>query len=298
MIDLCDKNFLKTLRMLDLITRKYFKRERMCVRRTRNRGSSQEFSDYKEYDPGDDLRFLDWNIYGRLDRMFIKLFYSEEALNVYVLVDTSASMKIGSPSKLDYARRIAGAAAYIGISRHDKVNLIPFSAGMSGNVMHGNRPGQAVSFFRFLEKLETGTAGDISKTANEFVLRYKRPGVVFVISDFLFEKGTEEALRLLNFHRYEVNCIQLMDPSEEEPRLAGLCHLIDSETGSLKAVDVDVPTLALYKEVLQEFYRGLEAFCASSQIGYYRAITSMPFESLILRLFRNKRRSLAAAAVA
>ncbi|MBI3890286.1 MAG: DUF58 domain-containing protein, partial [Candidatus Wallbacteria bacterium] len=229
MIDLFDKNFLKTLRMLNLITRKYFKRERMGVRRTRNRGSSQEFSDYKEYDPGDDLRFLDWNIYGRLDRMFVKLFYSEEALNVYVLLDTSASMKFGSPSKLDYARRVAAAAAYIGLSRHDRVMAIPFSSGMGDNILRGNRPGQALAFFRFLEKLEPGAIGDLQKTAAEFVLRYKKPGVVFLISDFLFEKGVEEALHLLNFHRYEVNCIQLMDPAEEEPRLSGLCHLIDSE---------------------------------------------------------------------
>lgn len=294
MIDLFDKNFLKTLRMLNLITRKYFKRERMGVRRTRNRGTSQEFSDYKEYDPGDDLRFLDWNIYGRLDRMFVKLFYSEEALNVYLLVDTSASMRFGNPSKLDYARRVAAAAAYIALARHDRVLAIPFASGISDNILHGNRPGQALAFFRFLQKLEPQAAGDLKKTANEFVLRYKRPGVVFVVSDFLFESGVQEALRLLNFHRYEVNCVQLMDVLDEEPRLTGLCHLIDSEDGSLRAVDVDAPTLALYQDVLQEFYRGLESFCAGNQVGYYRAVTSTPFENLILRLFKS-RRSLSAA---
>ncbi len=288
MLDLFDKNFLKTLRMLNLITRKHFKRERMGVRRTRHRGMSQEFSDYKEYDPGDDLRFLDWNIYGRLDRMFVKLFYSEESLNIYILVDTSGSMRFGSPSKLDYARRIAAAASYVGLTRQDRVHLVPFSSSLSSSVMHAVRPGQVLTLFRFLEGLKASSAGDLKRSAEEFVLRYKRRGVVFLLSDFMFEKPVEEALKLLEYMRYEVNCIQIIDPAEEDPRMAGLCHLIDSETGSLKEIDIDAPTLALYRDLLQEFFQGLESFCAGNRIGYFRAVTSTPFENVILRLFRDR----------
>ncbi|MBI4871242.1 MAG: DUF58 domain-containing protein [Candidatus Riflebacteria bacterium] len=295
MLDLFDKNFLKTLRMLDIITRKFFKRERMGVRRTRHRGSSQEFSDYKEYDPGDDLRFLDWNIYGRLDRMFIKLFYSEESLNLYLLVDTSASMGFGSPAKLEYARRIAAAIAYVGLTRHDRVHVLLFADGLLGQPFSGTRGGHVLTLFRFLEKLTASSAGDFEKSAKEFVLRTKRPGPVFVLSDFFFDSDTQTALRLLEYHRFETTCLHLLDPLEESPRYSGLCHLVDSEDGSLRELDLDSPTLSLYRDLLGEFCRELEAGCAGMRVAYHRVPTSTPFENVILGLFR-ERKALAAPA--
>jgi uncharacterized protein (DUF58 family) len=295
MLDLFDKNFLKTLRMLNLITRKFFKRERMGVRRTRFRGSSQEFSDYKEYDPGDDLRFLDWSIYGRLDRMFIKLFYSEESLNVYVLLDTSASMGFGSPSKLEYARRLAAAIAYIGLTRHDKVHLVPFAAGLKEPSPQANRAGHVLTLFRFLEKLQPASTANLEKSIQEFTLRYKRPGIAFVISDYLFDSKVETALRLLAYHRFDVNCIHVVDPAEESPKMSGLCHLVDSEDSSLKELDVDTPTLVLYQELLQDFFHGLESLCSSCRASYYRAVTSTPFENVILNLFRERRGAVTAS---
>ena len=118
-----DEAFLRQLERLMLVTRKAVQGGMKGVRRSPKRGQSVEFTDYRDYTPGDDLRSLDWNVYARLEKLFIKLFVEEEDVNVHVLLDASASMHHGAPDKLLFARRAAAALAYVGLASYDRVSL-------------------------------------------------------------------------------------------------------------------------------------------------------------------------------
>src|SRR5215472_14640441 len=125
---LLDPEFLHKLEQLELVSRKIFVGRMKGERKSKRRGSSVEFADHRNYTVGDDLRHIDWNVYGRLDKLFLKLFLEEEDLHFYTLVDTSLSMDFGTPSKLHYAKQIAAALAFIGLVNHDRVMLNTFSS--------------------------------------------------------------------------------------------------------------------------------------------------------------------------
>src|SRR5215471_8811874 len=124
---LLEPDFLHRLEQLELASRKIFVGKMKGERLSRRKGQSVEFADYRNYVVGDDLRFLDWNIYGRLERLFVKLFFEEEDLHVNVLLDMSKSMDFGEPAKSLYARRVAAAIAYIGLANYNRVSLCAFS---------------------------------------------------------------------------------------------------------------------------------------------------------------------------
>ena len=127
---LLDPEFLHKLEQLELVSRKIFVGRMKGERKSKRRASSVEFSDHRNYSIGDDLRHIDWNVYGRLDKLFLKLFLEEEDLHVYTLLDTSTSMDFGDPSKLLYVKREAAALAFVGLVNQDRVAVSPFSDGL------------------------------------------------------------------------------------------------------------------------------------------------------------------------
>ena len=303
MLDLSNKSFLKTLKMLRIISRRFFHGQKMGGRITQRTGSSVEFSDYKEYNPGDDIRFIDWNIYGRLDKMLIKLFYNEENLSSYVLLDCSSSMNFGSPSKFDYSRRLAAAISYVAASNNDSVRIFCFSNGLKEFSPKADRAAHVLPVFRFLESCQSGGASDFSAAVSEFTRRFKKPGVVFVISDFMFDSDKNQSpegdkeeprtfdlgIKQLSFCRHDVNLIQILSPEEVNPSYYGLWTFTDSETDYRQKVYIDDSTIALYKEALEDHFSQLDGLSKKNGMSYFRTLTDIPFENVILRLFNQKR---------
>ena len=196
-----DAAFLRKLEMLALVSRRVFAGKSRGERRSSRRGGSVEFSDYRQYAPGDDFRAIDWNAYARLEHLFLKLFVEEEDLAVHVLLDASRSMDFGAPrTKLDLARKLAGALAYCALAGYDRAALWTF----------GGRPGdleatplvrgraRVFGLFDALERLEPregGGAGAFSAAARAFVERKPRSGLVIVLSDLLDPEGVEDGLK-------------------------------------------------------------------------------------------------------
>lgn len=285
-MDLNDKEFLKSLKVLRIITRRFFRDQAMGVRRSLQKGSSLEFSDYREYNPGDDLRFIDWNLYARLDKLFVRLFHDEQNLSVYILLDGSESMRFGSPSKFDYARKVAAAISYIACNNEDSVRIFTFGGdGIRKESQRAARGSQIPQVFRFLEQQDAKGNSALAKAVDEFCLKVKSAGVVFVLSDFFLDGPHEEALRKLRYRRHEVNMIHLLDEEELRPSMVGLWKLEDAETQEVEEVFVDRTLAEAYSELVDDWCQELEGFGRKHGMTYYRTSTQAPFENLLLRFF-------------
>ena len=155
---LLDPQFLARLEQLELVSRKIFLGRMKGERRSKRKGQSVEFADYRNYVIGDDLRFLDWNLFARLDRLFIRLFMEEEDLHFYILIDNSLSMDFGSPTKLHYAKQVAAALGFIGLVNMDRVVIEAFNDRLTQSHAGGARPAQPVAAARFPAKARAGRA--------------------------------------------------------------------------------------------------------------------------------------------
>ncbi len=284
---LFDEAFLKKLEYLYVVSKKVFSGRIRAERRSRKTGSGVEFADHRGYTTGDDLRYLDWGVYGRLGRLLIRLFEEEEDLHIYLLLDASASMRTGRPPKIDYARQVVAALAYVGLSNLDRISIVPLAVGRDGRRMPPTRgKGRIFKVFEFLRGLEPGGATDLSAGVGAFVHESKRRGVAVLVSDFYDPAGYEGALNLLRYHRFEPFVLQVVDPGEARPSLLGDLEIIDCETGEVREVTVSPRLLAAFAREHQALCEGLEAFCSARGIPCFRAETSTPFDELILRVFR------------
>lgn len=279
--------FLRKLDNLNLRSRLVFRGGLRGERRSPALGRGVEFADYRSYQPGDDYRYIDWNIYSRLDRLFVKLFSEEEDINVHILVDNSRSMAWGTPSKLDYAVRIAAAIAYIGLVNLDRVGAVLF-AGRPQRVLLPHRGrGQVFHLFEFLGAArEGGGTSDLQATMQEYARMTKRRGLLILVSDLLFPGGFEEGLKLARYHRFEPFVIHVLSDDELVPAVRGEVRLLDAESRMPVEVSVDGPTLEAYARARDAFFAATEAFCLRYQIEYLRTTTSIPYDDLILRYLR------------
>jgi uncharacterized protein (DUF58 family) len=267
------------------MTRRSYRGQKIGSRKTTQKGASVDFKDYREYNPGDDPRFIDWNVYGRHEKFLVKIFHSEEDVSVYVLVDASRSMLLGSPSKFDHARRIAAGITYLATTGSDRCRIATFSEGLLEHSMHADRAGQAMNLLRFLEKTRPGAGSQLARTVDEFLLRYKRRGVIFVISDFLGDELPLEALRKLCFQKYDVNLVQVLSTEDLAPEYQGMYELLDSEDEAVLQLFIDQGALDLYHQIIEEMTRELEGFSRQHGIRYVQTSTAESFEEAVLRLF-------------
>jgi uncharacterized protein (DUF58 family) len=289
---LFDSAFLAKLEQLHLLARKLFRGEHRAERRSRQVGSSLEFADYRNYSWGDDPRMIDWAVYARLDRLFVKLFEQERDLDVHFLVDCSASMawspSAGGTPKLDAARRIAAALSYVALANLDRVNVGWFDAGLGDDL--GLTRGKA-QFHKVLDFLRTppepqGSTA-LESSFRTFTQRLKRRGLVFVLSDFFDPSGCEAGLSLLRYHQFEVHVVQVIHPAEMEPELSGDLRLTECETGSVCELTASDALVRAYREQVNQFLGELERFCLQRGVGYALTPTSVPFEDLVLRILRD-----------
>ena len=293
---LFDTEFLAKLEQLHLLSRKLFRGKHRAERRSRQTGASLEFADYRNYTHGDDLRSIDWNIYGRLDRLFIKLFEEEQDLHIYFLIDISASMRWTPPSaaprlsKLDQARRIAASLAYIGLANLDRINIFTFDSRLVGDMGMSRGKSQFHKVLNFLRRLpEPKGETQLASTFRTFSRRMKRRGLVFVLSDFFAEERFEEALSILRYNQFEIHVIQVLDPAEIDPPLSGDLRLLNVESGEPFELTVDSTLIRRYRAELQGFLSRIAGYCQKRQAGYALATTEIPFEDLVLRVLRDGR---------
>lgn len=282
-----DAEFMRRIERLTLVSRKIFRGRMKGERRSKKRGYSSEFADYRNYVEGDDLRHIDWNIYGRLDKLFLKLFLEEEDLHVHVLVDTSASMGFGDPQKLRYAQRVAAALAYIGLSNGDRVQVHAFQSGLGARTQALRGKRNARKLFDFLEQLQPAGGTNLYQACKTFSLQSRfGKGILVLISDFLDPEGYEEALKRLAGARMDVYAIHLLAPEEVNPDLKGDLRLVDVEDGAFQEITVSLPLLKQYRETVKSFCAGLRDTCVKRGAAYAFSPTDTPFDQLVLNTMR------------
>jgi uncharacterized protein (DUF58 family) len=279
--------FLRALERLSIVSRKIFSGRMRGERRSKQRGVSIEFADYREYVLGDDPRFIDWNVYGRLDRLFLKLFQEEEDLSVSLLVDTSLSMDFGTPlTKLRWAAKVAGALGYIAISNQDRVTAAALGKGISGMLPSARGRRDVYRLFKFFEELRPSGGTDLTAACKQFSLRHRQKGLVVLISDFLDPKGYEEAVRALVGRRNEVICIQVLSREEMQPPLSGDLRLTDVESDTVQDITMSVDLRDAYDRHLRAFTGGFRAFCMKRGATPLFGVTDEPADELIHRSLR------------
>jgi len=283
---LFDEDFLKKLEYLFIVSKKVFAGQLRAERRGKRTGSGIEFADHRDYTPGDDFRYIDWNIYGRMQKLLLRLFEEEEDLYIYLLVDASSSMQMGEPVKFDYARRVAAALAYIGLANLDRVNIIPFADELKPQLSPKRGKGQIFRVFEFLGAVRLGGETDMETAFKNFVHRTRRRGLAVVVSDFFDPHGYQRGLKLLVHHRFETFALQVCDPTEAQPGIKGDLRLLDTETGEERIATVSPQVLRAYEREFTEYCEQLETFCTSIRAGFVRTLTSTPFEELVLKVFR------------
>jgi uncharacterized protein (DUF58 family) len=279
---------LAQLERLELVSRKIFRGRMKGERRSKRKGQSVEFADFRNYVAGDDLRFIDWNTYARLNKLFLKLFLEEEDLHFYVLLDASLSMDFGTPTKLQYARQLAAALGFIGLVRADRVKFETL-----GQAVH--QPGPVLrgrgSVWRMLDYLNGITAGETTSLATgvkNFCIRNSGKGILVLISDLMDKSGYEQALRYLVSQQMDVYVIQVLSAEEIDPDIKGDLKLVDCEDRDIAEITASAPLLARYKQTLAAFTSGAREFCTRRGMNYLLANTQLPVEQLIASYLRKR----------
>ncbi len=276
-----DESFFKRLSALQLLVRRRFLSStgRWTTRRA---GMSLEFAEYREYHPGDDFRSVDWNLYGRLDRLFVKVFQREEDVPIYVLIDTSRSMAVGD--KLHYAAQLAGAIAYLGLKEMNRVGIFPFARDLAQGVPPRAGMAHLHTVFSFLGALEPGGQTSLNEALEQFSKLPLRKGLVVLFSDMLDQRGYEQGLLNLLFKRFEVVLIQILAADDLDPPVGYEARLCDSE----QPVEFSVAAgaVAHYREQLHQYERALESFCRERQIRYILLSAAQPLERALFEDLR------------
>jgi len=282
MRQLIDDAFLRQLSRLRFITKGRRQGHLSGTHASPRAGVSLEFADYRPYTPGDDFRYVDWNVYGRLDRILVKRFVHESDLPIYLLVDFSASMGIGSPPKAFYAARLAAALAYLGLRGLDRVGAYPFNDRVSPSAVpprHGMR--QMSHILRALLDANAEGETSIDRAVDELLTRTRECGLVILISDFLTDNGYREGIARLCHRGDEGIAIQVLDPAELHPTGTGTTELIDVESKRQTVLTVGRSTLAAYETRFRQHQAALRAFLLERGIPYFLGATDRPVVRLI-----------------
>lgn len=273
------------LERMELITRKVFRGRMKGERRSKRRGQSVEFADFRNYVAGDDLRFIDWNLFARLDRLYLKIFLEEEDLHVYTIIDDSMSMGFGDPSKFWVGKQIAASLSYIGLCHGDRVSISTFSSCRSPLVLRGKS-----NVHRMLQMLESAkcqsTSAGVSNQSmrqaiKDFCLTNQGKGIVVLITDLMDREGYDAALRMLIAREMDVFLIHILSPEELSPNLEGDLKLIDCEDQQTVDISVSSTMLEKYHETLRNFLAQAKTFCSKLSISYVPARSDQNVESLV-----------------
>ncbi|MCE2752981.1 MAG: DUF58 domain-containing protein [Pirellula sp.] len=275
------------LERMELVSRKIFRGRMKGERRSKRKGQSVEFADFRNYVAGDDLRFIDWNLFARLDRLYLKIFLEEEDLHVYTLVDDSLSMDFGTPSKFLTAKRIAAALGYIGLCRGDRVSVSTFSKASAPLVVRGRS-----SSHRLIGQLQSAQchnpAPSMEESVRHFCLRNTGKGIVILITDLMNKTGYEAALKMLVAREMDIYLIHVLSPEELEPKLTGDLKLMDAEDFDMREVSISASLLDRYRLTLNAFIDSARSFCNRRSIGYVSVRSDQAIDPLINDYLRSR----------
>ncbi|MFM7480697.1 MAG: DUF58 domain-containing protein [Planctomycetota bacterium] len=289
--ELLDSRLMAHLDRLDVVSKKIFSGKIHGERRSRRRGQSVEFADFRNYTHGDDLRFVDWNIYARLDRLFLKMFLEEEDLSLVIAIDASASMDFGTPNKMQYARRLAMALGYIGLVNNNRVSLFSFSDDRIERLtgLRGRRRTREMG--QWLLNLQPLGVGDFTAACRAVALGGQGRGVLLLISDFLFSDGFEKGLRSVAGRGFDVYALQLLAPEEIDPARHGVLgdlRLVDSESAAEVEVTASSAVVQQYRERLDAHVASLREYCVRRSIAHQVVETSLQLETLLVDYLRRR----------
>jgi uncharacterized protein (DUF58 family) len=283
---LFDETTLRKLNQLTLVASRIRSGAIKGERRSSKRGSSVEFADYRDYTPGDDLRRLDWNIYARLERPFIKLLEEEEDLAVHILLDGSQSMDwpLETESvfhKFRYAQRLAAGLGAVALAAGDSLSVGFLQNGRVAAEFGPTRGQVALPrLFRFLEGLEPDGETDLNAALKAYSVIPRRAGLLVLISDLL-DDAQENILRHLR-RPHEAALLHVLSPDELDPPLAGDLQLVDVETGSSQDVSLDGGLRSLYRQRAQAWVQSIQSDSRKQGLRYLDIVTDRPWEQVIL----------------
>jgi uncharacterized protein (DUF58 family) len=277
-----DEDFLRKLERLKIVAQKGIKGPAKGEHKSWRSGTSLEFLDYRKYQVGDDFRYVDWNVYGRLDRLFLKLFRAEEDLSIHILLDMSRSMGVGDPPKEIYAKKVAAALGYIGLANLDRVGVTSFtdSLGEPQSPQRGRQVYQSI--LKYLLALKPEGRTDFNACVSEYAATCKHPGIAIILSDLLDMKGFEKGLEALQYRKFDITLIQVLDREELFPSSSGYLLLNEVETHETKKITLDGTLLKLYREKMDAFLEKIRDYCLGNGTDYYLSDTSIPFEDFLL----------------
>jgi uncharacterized protein (DUF58 family) len=280
-------DFLKKLEYLSLVSKRVFRGQLLAQRRTMQMGGGIEFADHRDYTPGDDFRYIDWNLFARHEELLLKRFQEEEDLHVYFLLDCSRSMAFGTPPKFDFARQVCAALAYIALADLDRIAIVAFAGDIVADFPLTRGKARILTLLQFLENLKAqGSVTNLTRVISGFVHRSQRRGLAIVISDLYDPEGYERGLDILRHHRYEPHVIQMYDRREAEPNFLGDLELFDVESETARKVTVTERNLRQYRQIFETFQESLRRYCNNYGLGCTRTSTEIPFDQLILKMMR------------
>ena len=297
---------LRRLEQFQLLAARRAKSSAKGERRSRARGQSVEFADYRNYVHGDDFRYLDWNLYGRLERLFLKLYEEERELPVRIFLDASESMTFGEPRKFDFARHVAAAVGYVALSGFDRVSVIPFpnqppyaevqakvtaasynlELAARGALRSVRGKKSAIPFFQNLSAVTAGGPAKLNEALRRGALEARQTGVAVVLSDFLDPEGYEAGLTALVGRGFQIDLVQILAPEELSPTNFGDLRLVDSETGGMQEVTFGRYRLKAYQQSVQNYIQRLREYCQARGINFFTVSSNTSLEELLLRQLR------------
>jgi uncharacterized protein (DUF58 family) len=282
---------LRRLEQFQLLAARRAKSSARGERRSKARGQSVEFADHRNYVPGDDFRYLDWNLYGRLEKLFLKLYEEERELPVRIFLDASESMAFGEPRKFDFARQVAAAVGYVALCGFDRVSVVPFPDNPAETAVRGALRAvrgrkSALNFFQNLSQITAKGTANFNESLRRGALESRQAGVAVVLSDFLDPAGYESGLTALVGRGFQVNAVQILAPDELTPTTFGDLRLVDAETGGLQEVTFGRYRMASYQQMVQNFCQRLREYCSSRGISFFMASSNTALEYLLLKQLR------------
>jgi uncharacterized protein (DUF58 family) len=282
---------LRRLEQFQLLAARRAKSSARGERRSRARGQSVEFADYRNYVPGDDFRYLDWNLYGRLERLFLKLYEEERELPVRIFLDASESMAFGEPRKFDFARQVAAAIGYVALCGFDRVSVVAFpdnrdEAAIRGALRAVRGRKSTLNFFHNLTQLTAKGAANLNESLRRGALEARQTGMAIVLSDFLDPAGYEAGLTALVARGFQVNAVQILAPEELTPTTFGDLRLVDAETGALQEVTFGRYRMAAYQQMVQNYCQRMKEFCQGRGIHFFTVSSNTVLEHLLLKQLR------------
>jgi uncharacterized protein (DUF58 family) len=299
---LLSPELLRRLEQFQLLAARRAKSSAKGERRSRARGQSVEFADYRPYVHGDDFRYLDWNLYGRLERLFLKLYEEERELPVRIFLDASESMTFGEPRKFDFARQVAAAVGYVALAGFDRVSVFPFPPPVTdpqadqrnlmvelaarGALRSVRGKKSAIQYFRNLSALTASGAANFNEALRRGALEARQAGLAMVLSDFLDPAGYEAGLTALVGRGFQVDLVQILAPEELSPTNFGDLRLVDSESGATQEVTFGRYRLKAYQQTVRNYLARLREFCQARGINFFSVSSKTSLEELLLKQLR------------